>query len=129
MGLPHPAAAEPWAVSRHFASPITAKESLASRRKRAIMKVTVEWDSLKAEVNLKKHQVSFEEASTVFDDPLFITFLDVEHSLDEERYITLGLSQRNRLLLVAHAECGDAIRIISARKATKNERRFYEEAE
>jgi uncharacterized DUF497 family protein len=93
------------------------------------MKVAVEWDPVKAEVNLRKHQVSFEEASTVFDDPLFITFLDVEHSLDEERYITLGFSQRNRLLLVAHAERGDAIRIISARKATKNERRFYEEVE
>ena len=93
------------------------------------MKATVEWDPVKARTNLKKHGVSFEEASTVFDDPLFITFLDVEHSLDEERYITLGLSQRNRLLLVAHTDREGAIRIISARKATKNERRFYEEAE
>jgi uncharacterized DUF497 family protein len=93
------------------------------------MKVTVEWDPVKAEINLKKHQVSFEEASTVFDDPLFITFLDVEHSDDEERYITLGLSQRNRLLLIAHTDREETIRIISARKATKNERRFYEEAE
>lgn len=92
------------------------------------MKVTVEWDPVKARANLKKHGVSFEEASIVFDDPLFITFLDVEHSLDEERYITLGLSQRNRLLLVAHTDREEAIRIISARKATKNERRFYEEA-
>ncbi len=91
--------------------------------------MTAEWDPVKARTNLKKHGVSFEEASTVFDDPLFITFLDVEHSLDEERYITLGLSQRKRLLLVAHAEREGAIRIISARKATKNERRFYEEAE
>jgi hypothetical protein len=93
------------------------------------MKVTVEWDPVKAEINLKKHRVSFEEASTVFDDPLFITFLDVEHSDDEERYITLGLSQRNRLLLIAHTDREETIRIISARKATKNERRFYEEAE
>ena len=68
------------------------------------MKVTVEWDPVKAEINLKKHQVSFEEASTVLDDPLFITFLDVEHSDDEERYITLGLSQRNRVLLIAHTD-------------------------
>ena len=93
------------------------------------MKVTVEWDPVKAEANLKKHRVSFEEASTVFDDPLFITFLDVEHSIDEERYITLGLSRRSRLLLIAHTDREGAIRIISARKATKNERRFYEEAE
>lgn len=93
------------------------------------MKATVEWDPVKARTNLKKHEISFEEASTVFDDPLFITFLDVEHSLDEERYITLGLSQRSRLLLVAHTDREGAIRIISARKATENERRFYEEAE
>lgn len=91
------------------------------------MTVTVEWDPLKAETNLKKHQISFEEACTVFDDPLFITFLDVEHSLDEERYITLGLSQRNRLLLIAHTDREGTIRIISARKATKNEQRFYED--
>jgi hypothetical protein len=93
------------------------------------MNVAVEWNPVKAEINLKKHQVSFKEASTVFDDPLFITFLDVEHSDDEERYITLGLSQRNRLLLLAHTDRKGTIRIISARKATKNERRFYEEAE
>lgn len=93
------------------------------------MKVIVEWDPVKAEINLKKHQVSFEEASTVFDDPLFITFLDVEHSDDEERYITLGLSQRNRLLLIAHTDREGIIRIISARKATNKERRFYEQAE
>lgn len=93
------------------------------------MKVTVEWDPVKAETNLKKHQVSFEEASTVFNDPLFITFLDVEHSVDEERYITVGLSKANRLLLIAHTERKDVTRIISARKATNNEQRFYEEAE
>ena len=93
------------------------------------MKVTIEWDPAKAEINLKKHQVSFEEASTIFDDPLFITVLDVEHSVDEERYITVGLSKANRLLLIAHTERKDVTRIISARKATKNERKFYEEAE
>jgi uncharacterized DUF497 family protein len=93
------------------------------------MKVTVEWDPVKARTNLTKHQVSFEEASTVFDDPLFITFLDVEHSDNEERYIILGLSQRSRLLLIAHTDREGAIRIISAGKATKNERRFYEETE
>lgn len=93
------------------------------------MKAPIEWDTVKAEINLKKHQVSFEEASAVFDDPLFITFLDVEHSVDEERYITVGLSKANRLLLVAHTEREGVTRIISARKATKNERQFYEEAE
>lgn len=93
------------------------------------MKAPIEWGTVKAEINLKKHQVSFEEAGAVFDDPLFITFLDVEHSVDEERYITVGLSKANRLLLVAHTEREGVTRIISARKATKNERQFYEEAE
>ncbi len=88
-----------------------------------------EWNTTKASLNLKKHGVSFEEASTVFDNPLFITFLDEEHSIDEERYITLGLSKMNNLLLIAHTDRGGVIRIISARKATNNERRFYEEAE
>ena len=91
------------------------------------MNVTVEWDPAKAQANLKKHQVSFEEASTVLDDPMFITFLDVEHSLDEERYITIGLSKKKELLLIAHTDRGGAVRIVSARKATRNERRFYEE--
>ncbi|MDW8215689.1 MAG: BrnT family toxin [Roseiflexaceae bacterium] len=86
-----------------------------------------EWDDTKAVQNIKKHGVSFEEASTVFEDPLFITFLDEEHSFDEDRYITIGVSIKNNLLLVAHTDRGDTIRIISARKATKNERRFYEE--
>ena len=93
------------------------------------MHLEFEWDPEKAQSNLKKHRVSFEEASTVFDDPLFITFLDEEHSIDEERYITLGLSRTNDLLLIAHTDREGTIRIISARKATKNERRFYKEAE
>ena len=88
-----------------------------------------EWDPVKARFNLAKHGVGFEQASTVFDDPFFITFLDQEHSTDEERYITLGFSKANTLLLVAHTDREGTIRIISARKATKNERRFYEEAE
>lgn len=77
---------------------------------------------------MQKHQVDFDEASTIFDDPLFITFLDEEHSLNEERYITVGLSNKNRLLMVAHTERIDTIRIISARKVTKNEEKFYQEA-
>jgi hypothetical protein len=91
------------------------------------MHLRFEWDPGKAEVNLKKHRVSFDEASTVFDDPLFITFLDEEHSIGEERYITMGLSKGGNLLLVAHTDRGGRIRIISAREATRNERRFYEE--
>lgn len=91
------------------------------------MSSKVEWDPDKATANLRKHQISFEEANTVFDDPMFITFLDVEHSADEDRYITIGLSSTNRLLLVAHTDRAGIIRVISARKATNHERRFYEE--
>jgi hypothetical protein len=87
-----------------------------------------DWNPKKARGNLRKHQVDFEEASTIFEDPLFITFLDEEHSGDEERYITLGLSNKNHLLMVAHAERNDTIRIISARKATANEEKFYQES-
>ncbi len=75
-----------------------------------------------------KHDVSFDEAASVIDDHLFITLLDEEHSSDEERYITIGLSNMNRLSLVAHTERNDRIRVISARKATKNEEKFYQEA-
>jgi uncharacterized protein len=86
-----------------------------------------EWNDEKARTNLKKHDVDFQEASTIFDDPMFITFLDREHSIGEERYITIGLSNKQRLLMVAHTERGNKIRIISARKATKNEENFYVE--
>jgi uncharacterized DUF497 family protein len=92
------------------------------------MPVSFEWEPQKAKINLQKHQVDFEEASTIFDDPLFITFLDDEHSQDEERYISIGLSNKKRLLMVAHTERKHKIRIISARKATKNEEEFYQEA-
>lgn len=78
-------------------------------------------------MNIRKHGVTFAEASSVFDDPLFITLLDDEHSNDEERYITIGLSDKNRLVMVAHTERESQIRIISARKATRNEEKFYKE--
>lgn len=91
------------------------------------MSLRFEWDADKAARNFKKHEVSFEEAATVFDDPAFITLLDETHSHDEERYLTIGLSAANRLLLIAHTEHEEQIRLISARKATKNERQFYEE--
>ncbi len=93
------------------------------------MTLQFEWDPNKAARNVEKHQVSFEEAATVFDDLLFITVIDEEHSVEEERYITIGLSQRGRLLLVAHTDRAGRIRIISARKATKREEKFYAEAE
>jgi uncharacterized DUF497 family protein len=92
------------------------------------MAAQFEWDPKKAKANLSKHDISFEEASTIFDDPMFITFLDNEHSIDEERYITIGLSSKARLLMVAHAERNNRIRIISARKATKYEEKYYQEA-
>ena len=91
-------------------------------------KLQFEWGPEKAKKNLKKHGVSFEEASTIFEDPQFISFLDDEHSAEEERHITIGLSEKLRLLMAAHTERKNLIRIISARKATKNEENFYNEA-
>jgi len=85
-----------------------------------------EWDDAKAQVNLAKHGVSFEEAASVFGDPLALTFPDPDHSLGEKRWLTFGVSQSGRLLVVAHTERGRAIRIISARKATRHERGIYE---
>jgi hypothetical protein len=85
-----------------------------------------EWDLKKARRNNKKHEVSFEEAVTVFYDPLSATFDDPDHSLGERRYITIGFSSRDRLLVVSHSERGQALRIISARAATANERKRHE---
>lgn len=85
-----------------------------------------EWDNEKAKKNLRKHKVSFEEAMTVFYDPLSATFHDVDHSDDEERLITIGYSSRSRLLVVAHIERGKTICIISARTATAHERKKHE---
>jgi len=87
------------------------------------------WDAGKAAKNMEKHAVLFEEAATIFEDPMFIMLVDDEHSVDEERYITIGLSEHGRLLVVAHTERGDQVRIISARKASKKEEQFYAEAE
>jgi uncharacterized protein len=85
-----------------------------------------EWDKSKATANIRKHRVSFEEAITVFSNPLAVIFDDEEHSLDEQREIIIGHSQNNRLLLVSFTERPDAIRIISARLATRSEREDYE---
>ena len=86
-----------------------------------------EWDRRKAADNFRKHGVPFQEAATVFDDPLAITFPDPDHSEDESRWLTFGISAEQRFLVVAHAEAGDTIRVVSARRATRNERKIYEE--
>ena len=85
-----------------------------------------EWDRAKAETNLKKHRVSFDEAVTVFYDPLATTFDDPDHSVGEHRFVTIGHSSRGRLLVVAHAEVGESIRVISARLTTAPERERHE---
>ena len=86
-----------------------------------------EWDAIKAATNLRDHGVSFEEASTVFADPLAMLMADPDHSVDEERYVLLGESSRRSLLVVAFAERPPRTRLISARRATRHERRQYEE--
>jgi uncharacterized DUF497 family protein len=86
-----------------------------------------QWDSGKATRNLAKHGVSFPEASTVFGDVLSMTYPDPDHSDMEERWITIGVSSQGRMLIVAHMDQDERIRIISAREATRAERRFYEE--
>ena len=85
-----------------------------------------EWDPEKAQVNLDRHGVGFAEAITVFGDPLEVTIPDPDHSEDERRFLSLGLSEAHRLLVVAYTERGTAIRIISAREATPRERKSYE---
>ncbi len=87
----------------------------------------IEWDPKKAKSNLRKHGVSFEEALTVFYDPLAATFDDMDHSVGEQRLITVGFSSNGRLLFVAHTERGRALRIISARLATAHERKKHED--
>lgn len=85
------------------------------------------WDPKKASANLRKHKVSFEEASTAFRDPLSITGNDPDHSIAERRLISFGISSGGRLLVIAHADDGTTVRIISARLATRRERKLYEE--
>lgn len=85
-----------------------------------------EWNPNKAALNLEKHDVSFQEATTVSDDALSITFPDPDHSIGENRYVIIGISRFEQLLVVAHTDRGEKVRIISARKATRQERRFYE---
>jgi len=93
------------------------------------MELTFEWDEEKAEANLRKHGVSFEEAKTVFNDPLAITIPDPGHSINEDRHVDIGASWRGRVLIIVYTERGSSIRIISCRRATKSEREVYEEVD
>jgi len=86
-----------------------------------------EWDEVKARQNLKRHKVSFDEGKTIFNDPFLFTYPDIDSSEAEERYINIGLSVKNRVLVLIHTERQSKIRIISCRKATARERRHYEE--
>ncbi len=91
------------------------------------MNSNFEWDEEKAKANIRQHKVSFDEGTTVFSDPFSITIDDPDHSIDEQRYVDIGTSDKGRLLVVSYAERGTKIRIISCRKATSRERRRYEE--
>ena len=86
-----------------------------------------EWNPNKAAANIDKHDVSFPEAATVFDDSLSVTFPDIDHSIRERRYVIIGMSESGLLLVVSHTDRDNCIRIISARRATRQEKRFYEE--
>ena len=90
--------------------------------------IEFEWDDEKASRSLKKHGVSFEEGATIFNDPKIATISDPDHSKDEERYISLGISVEGRLLIVVHVQRGERIRLIGCRKATKAERKTYEKS-
>ncbi|MDO8706775.1 MAG: BrnT family toxin [Sulfuricaulis sp.] len=90
------------------------------------MRLTFEWNEAKARANLKKHGVSFEEASTVFADTLSVTIPDPLHSDEENRLVTIGATQSHKILVIVHCDRGDRIRIISARPATAKERKNYE---
>ncbi|HEY0405286.1 MAG TPA: BrnT family toxin [Pyrinomonadaceae bacterium] len=86
------------------------------------------WDERKAAINLAKHGVSFEEAATVFGDPLSDTFDDPDHSAEEHRFVIIGMSENGRMLIVAHTDEEEVVRLISAREPTRAEREFYEES-
>lgn len=88
-----------------------------------------EWDEEKARNNLRNHRISFDEAKTPFDDPLYVDFFDPDHSIDERRYIIIGESERGRLLIVSYTERANRIRLISACKLTDSEQKGYEEGQ
>ena len=91
------------------------------------MELLFDWDKEKAKNNLRRHKISFQEAATIFYDPFVATRSDPDHSQEEERYISIGVSVKNQLLVVTHTERGRRTRIISGRHATARERRTYEE--
>ena len=91
------------------------------------MGLRFEWDEEKAKQNLKKHGIPFEEAATVFGDPLSMTIDDPLHSTTEQRWVTMGLTYQQRLVVVVHTNRGSTIRLVSARKAMRREKRVYEE--
>ena len=91
------------------------------------MSLRFEWNPNKAKKNIVKHGISFDEAATVFSDPLSMTYDDPDHSYDENRYIIIGLSTFGKLLFVSYVETNDTIRIISARQLTRKERKQYEQ--
>jgi uncharacterized DUF497 family protein len=93
------------------------------------MGLTFEWDAKKARLNLAKHGVSFEEAATAFGDDRSVTIPDPLHSLTEKRFVTLGASDKGKILVVVATERGDILRLISARPASRRERKQYEEAD
>jgi len=92
------------------------------------MGLKFEWDRRKAVLNIKKHGVSFEEAATAFGDPLSVTIHDPKHSDDEDRFLLLGETQDKKLVVVAHTDRKDTIRLINARPATRQERKDYEKS-
>jgi uncharacterized DUF497 family protein len=91
------------------------------------VKMEFEWDEEKAEANLKKHEVDFEEAATVFDDLFYVDFYDPQHSAEEHRFLIIGESNKQRILIVSYTERDDKIRIISARELTPQEQKNYEQ--
>ncbi len=90
------------------------------------MDFAFEWDASKARSNAQKHNVTFEEAASIFSDPFLLTYPDEDHSDAEERFFSLGRSDHGRILLAVHTDRGDTIRLISCRRATTAERRIYE---
>lgn len=125
----NPVAGECWRVNWHRRS--IRRQAVKTQRstKAYTAPVRFTWDPDKAEENLRAHGVDFREAATVFDDLLSSTFPDIDHSVGERRFLIIGMSVPGRVLVVSHTETGDTVRIISARTATRRERRFYEEAE
>jgi hypothetical protein len=91
------------------------------------MKLIFEWDEVKAKGNIGKHKVSFEEGKTIFNDPFLLTYLDMDSSEVEERYVNIGMSAKGRILVLIHAQRKNKIRVISCRKATARERSYYAE--